>query len=281
MRHILSTHLFVQHRLTVALLDRIQRSGIREIELFCARQHLDYHNPSQIAELKHWFDDSELKVHSMHSPMFSDDIWGRSGPQSVLSLTEISKIKRIVVTDEIKRAVEIADTVPFRYLIQHIGVPDEEYELSKIDAAFNCLDEIVVFAKQLDVEVLLENIPNEFSSAQRLRSFLDTTHLPLHFSFDTGHAHLNGGVEKEFLLMKDLIRSTHVHDNDGESDSHLFPLPDGPTQGGEGAIDWTETMRLLRSIGQQAPLLLELREDPEMENPLDEVRRTFDRLESC
>ncbi len=70
--------------------------------------------------------------------------------------------------DEIKRALEIAETVPFRYLIQHIGVDGEEFDDRKLDAAFTALEELSVFARQRGVEVLLENIPNRFSSAERL-----------------------------------------------------------------------------------------------------------------
>ncbi len=275
MRRVLSTHLFVNHRTTVALLDRILRSGVDEIEIFCARQHLDYRNPQQIDELRHWFRDAELKIHSLHAPMFSDDVWGRSGPQSVLSITETVKAKRMAAVDEIKRAIEIADQIPFRYLIQHIGVADEEFDPAKFDAAFNSLEELTVFGRQLGVEVLVENIPNELSTAERLRTFVDSTHLPLHYCFDTGHAHLSRGVEYEFGLMKDRIRSTHVHDNNGEDDTHLFPMLDD-----DGTIEWKPTMELLRSTDADTPLLLEVREVDEMENPLVEVQRAFEELES-
>ena len=273
-RHALSTYLFVEHRVTVALLDRILKSGIKEIEFFCARQHLDYHNKRQIVELGHWLRDSEMSVHSFHSPLFSDDVWGRSGPRSVVSLTEKSKARRIEVTDEIKRVIEIADTIPFRYLIQHVGMEDEEFEEDKLEAAFNCLDELIVFGKQLGVEILVENTPNDFSSAQRLQYLLSTTHLPISFCFDTGHANLHKGVEYEFLLMKDRIRSTHIHDNDGKEDIHLFPLN---SEG--GSVEWTPTMELLRTLPEDVPLVMELREDDEMENPLAEARRSLDRLE--
>src|SRR5579885_2865745 len=125
MQHVISTHVFVQHRLTVALLDRIVKAGFTQIEIFCARQHIDYRNRAQVEELAHWFRDSELKVHSLHSPMYTDTIWGRSGPHAVISITESNKAKRIAATDEIKRALEIAEMIPFRYLIQHIGVGGE------------------------------------------------------------------------------------------------------------------------------------------------------------
>ncbi|MBM3775443.1 MAG: sugar phosphate isomerase/epimerase [Acidobacteria bacterium] len=273
MQRALSTHLFVGHRLTVAQLDRIQRSGIPAVEIFCARQHLDYRNRSQIAELAHWFRDSDLKLHSLHAPMYTDEIWGRSGPHAVITITEKVKSQRLQMVDEIKRAIEIAELIPFRYLVQHIGVSGEEYNEHKVEAAFSALEQLTLFAGQRGVEVLLENIPNGLSSAERLVGFLEATHLDLNFVFDVGHAHLAGGVEAEFEVMKERIRSTHVHDNDGKEDKHLFPL-----LGDGGSVDWRAAMRLLRSRAGQYPLLLELREIPD-KNLLSEVDRLFDRLE--
>src|SRR5450631_4664134 len=95
MQHVLSTHLFVQHRLTVAQLDKIQHAGIPAVEIFCARQHLDYRDRAQIAELGHWFRDSDLKLHSIHSPMYTDEIWGRSGPHAAINICELTKSKRM------------------------------------------------------------------------------------------------------------------------------------------------------------------------------------------
>lgn len=275
MNHAISTHLFVNHRLTVAMLDRIQQAGIPAVEIFCARQHLDYRNKAQITELGHWFRDSRIKLHSLHSPMYNDEIWGRSGPHSVITITETVKGRRLEMVDEIKRALEVAEIVPFRYLIQHIGVGGEEFDLRKFDAAFSALEQISLFARQRGVEVLLENIPNELSSAERLLQFIELTHLNLNFVFDTGHAHMNEGVETAYRLMKDRIRSTHVHDNDGVNDIHLFPLMN---QG--GTIDWKNAMENLRSGESQYPLLLELRERPEIANPLDAVAEVFDKLEN-
>jgi sugar phosphate isomerase/epimerase len=275
MTHALSTHLFANHRLTTATLERIQNVGIPLVEIFCARQHLDYRNRAQVAELGHWFRDSELKLHSLHAPMYTDDVWGRSGPHSVINITEPVKAKRVAIVDEIKRAIELAEYVPFRYLIQHIGVSGEEFSERKVDAAFDSLDELAVFAQQRGVEILLENIPNGMSSAERLVNFLNETHVKANFCFDVGHAHMNEGVEAAFELMKDRIRSTHVHDNNGTDDVHLFPL-----LANGGTVDWKKTMDLLRSDNGQFPLLLELKEVPEFSHPLDAVAEIFDRLEN-
>lgn len=274
MDRVLSTHLFVNHRLTVAWLNRVMQAGIPAVEIFCARQHLDWRDRAQITELGHWFGDADLKLHSLHSPMYTDEIWGRSGPHSIVTITEPVKSQRLPMVDEIKRALEIAETVPFKYLIQHLGVSGEAFSDHKIDAAFSALEELSIFARQRGVQILLENIPNELSSAERLKYFVEVTHLDLGFVFDVGHANIGEGVEAEFDVMKDRIRSTHVHDNDGKADKHLFPLL---AEG--GTVDWKRTMSLLRSRPGQFPLMLELKEVEGMEHSLDRVNEIFEGLE--
>jgi len=284
MQRALSTHLLVNHRLTTIWLERIWDAGIPLVEIFCARQHLDYRNRAQVAELGHWFRDSELQLHSLHSPMYNDEYGGRSGPQAVINITEPVKSKRIPMLDEIKRVLEIAETVPYRYLVQHIGVTGQEYDERFVDAAFTALEEISVFARQRGVEVLLENTPNALESAERLLMFLRATHLDLNICLDVGHAHMNEGIETAYRLLKSRIRSTHIHDNNGKEDLHLFPmLADNTYKLGKtraDSIDWGSTMQLLRSEEGCYPLLLELREVPDMGPPFDTLRKVFDALES-
>jgi sugar phosphate isomerase/epimerase len=206
--------------------------------------------------------------------MYSDDVWGRSGPNAVISITEPVKSRRLRMVDEIKRALDIAEVVPFRYLIQHLGVGGEEFDEFKVEAAFSALEELSMFAQQRGVELLLENTPNALSSADRLLTFFELTHMHLNVCLDVGHANMKGSVETEFKLLKPRIRSTHIHDNNGAEDSHLFPLgSDG------GTIDWTRTMELLRSVAADVPLLLELREVAGMEHPIQVARTILDQLE--
>src|SRR4029078_4606360 len=134
------------------------------------------------------------------------------------------KSKRIPMLDEIKRALEVAETIPFPYLIQHIGVTGQEYDERSVDAAFTALEELSLFARERGVEVLLENTPNALASAERLLMFLNTTHLDLNICLDVGHAHMNQGVESAFPSLKSRIRSTHGHDNNWKEDFHPFPM---------------------------------------------------------
>lgn len=275
MNQALSTRLFANQRLTGVTLERIWNAGIPAIEIFCARQHLDWRTTAQIREIGAWFRDSQLRVHSLHSPLHNDPFSGRGGPQSVITITEPVKTKRHTMVDEIKRVLEVAEIIPFRYLVQHLGVPGEEYDERKIDAAFSALEELSLFARQRGVEVLLQNSSNGLSTPERLNLFNEVTHLNLGYCFDTGHAHLTGSLEDAYRAMQSRIRSTHIHDNNGEEDQHLFP--EAP---GAGTIRWPETMDLLRSAPDRYPLLLDLKENPELAHPLDAVKRVFERLET-
>jgi sugar phosphate isomerase/epimerase len=209
--------------------------------------------------------------------MYSDDVWGRSGPNSRINITEPIKSKRLLMLDEIKRALDIAEVIPFRYLVQHLGVAEEEYDEAKVESAFTALEEINLFARERGVEILLENTPNNLSSAERLVNFLAQTHLKLNFCLDVGHANLREGVSTAFTIMKGRIKSTHLHDNDGIGDTHLWPFF---SEG--GTIDWKNTMDLFRTQPGQFPLLLELREYPEFPLPqsLEIIKQIFEKLET-
>lgn len=271
----LSTHLFVHHRLTTAVLQRIASAGILTVEIFCARQHIDYDNKQQAGEIAAFLADSPLKVHSIHLPMFNDEYWGKGGPASIVDIASPSKPKRIAAVDEVKRALDLADLFPFQFAVQHLGVGfDDEWSLHKVDAGFSSLDELKSFARQRGVEILLENIPNAHSKARKLVEFFEITHLNLGVCFDVGHAHIMEGVQPAFEILEDRIKSLHVHDNNGVDDKHLFPGIHA-----EGTVDWSRTMELLRRGADRYPLLLELKEDPSMADPLGQALNVFENLE--
>jgi len=117
----------------------------------------------------------------------------------------------------------------------------------------------------------MENIPNELSTADRLVEFIKTMHFDdIGVCFDCGHAHMMNGIPEAFAILKNHICSTHVHDNNKDKDSHLWP--------GNGSIDWKQTMELLRTAPQKPPLLLEI-DGEEKKSPSDEVSATFQKLE--
>lgn len=251
MEFALSTHLFVGERLSSHILDQILAAGFRTIELFAARQHLDYHDKNHVRDVAEWFRDHDVKLYSLHAPLYADLDWGRLGGPP-LSVAHLQRGRRIESMEEIKRAIEVAELLPFRYLILHLGLPGEEYDLAKFDAAMTSIEHLKIFAKERGAQVLLENTPNELSTPERLLQFISYTRLAdLKICFDTGHAHMTCGVPEAFRILRAHIASTHVHDNRRAKDDHLLPF--------DGEINWEQTVRDFRSVDGQFPILFELR----------------------
>jgi sugar phosphate isomerase/epimerase len=268
----ISTHVYVRERLHTGLLDGLLHAGAEAIEIFGARGHFDYANRrSHVKEIGDWFRDKGIPLNSIHSPMYSDYEWGRRGSPPV-NIAALDKRARIEAMDEIKRAIEVAEQIPFKFLVQHIGVSLEEWDPKKSDAAMTSIEHLKAFAKPLGVTVLLENIPNELSTPDRLRELIHNAHFDdVGVCFDVGHAHIMGRVLPAFDLLKPLIRSTHVHDNAGEHDDHLWP--------GDGTVNWEETMNLLRSAPQVPPLLLEIKGEGKT-NIVEGMTKAFRKLEA-
>ena len=68
MQRVLSTYLFVNHKLTAALVGEAARAGVSAIELFCSRGHFDYRSGDDARELASWLAGNNLTLHSIHSP---------------------------------------------------------------------------------------------------------------------------------------------------------------------------------------------------------------------
>jgi sugar phosphate isomerase/epimerase len=278
MRRAMSTLIYARReRLHPGLLDRMVNGGAEAIEIFAARGHFNYTDRQHIREMGNWFRSTGVTFHSMHSPMHADDEWGRSG-STPINIAAVEKRDRIAAMDEIKRALEVAEQVPFQFLVQHVGVSNEESTEHKLEAAMTSLEHLHAFAKPLGVQLLVENIPNELSAPDSLMALLHAGRfVDVGVCFDLGHAHLLSSVKEAFEVLKDRIRSTHVHDNRKDRDSHLWP---GDIPASEGGIDWNEAMSLLRTAPQVPPLLLEI-EGVEGENVSEKMAEAFGKLEKA
>ena len=271
MEYGLSTYLYVNDRLNSHILDRILGAGFQNIELFAARQHLDYTDRNQVRDVAQWFRDHEVKLHSVHAPLYSDPDWGRSGGFAI-SIAYLERRLRVESMDEIKRAIDIADDLPFRYLVVHMGLPDDEYDLTRLDAVMTSLEHLKVSVKDRGVQLLLENVPNELGTPERLVQFIQHTHLNVGICFDTGHAYMRRGIHPAFETLSTYIASTHVHDNHGEKDDHLMPF--------EGDIDWTEAVRDLRRGNGRFPVVFEVRECGPDTTSLSRLAEVIERMEA-
>jgi len=268
---VLSTYLFRSQRLGPALLDEVQHAGIPQLELYCARSHFDYRSPQAVRELAGWMDHHDLCVHSIHAPT-SRELGTARENSSPISVSDLERVRRLDAVDEIKRAIELAEVIPFRCAVLHLGGGREAQDPRRTEAAMSSLEHLCLFAKQRGVTIALENTAGEYASPSALRQFIADTRLhDLRLCFDVGHAHLWEGVRPGFDAMRDLVVTTHLHDNSGERDDHLFP--------GQGSIDWDATMAALATAEQELPMVLEIRETSPDAKPLPTVISAFERLE--
>jgi sugar phosphate isomerase/epimerase len=282
MQRLISTYLFVSRKLTRELLGQIAAAGFSGVEIFCSRAHFDYSSKAEAREMAGILADHRLTLTSLHAPTSRDLSATRESGQP-LSICEVERVRRIEAMDELKRAIDVAEELPFPRMIFHMGGTRETADQRKRDAAFSSLEHLILHARHVGVQICVENTTSEMGDPAYLRAFYDETRLSgLRFNFDIGHAHLGDGaeherIEKSFAPLRELAVGVHVHDNHGEKDEHLPPY--------EGTIDWGPAIKVLKSAPDgNLPLLLELKEKTGPDAPsggeqLAAARKAMDRFE--
>lgn len=282
MQRILSTYLQVSKKLTPELVAQISGAGFEGLEVFCSRAHFDYASRQDVRALAGALEANRLSLASIHAPT-SRDMSATRESGIPLSVCEVERVRRIEAMDEFKRAIDVAEDLPFPRMVLHMGGSRETTDPRKRDAAFSTLEHLILHARHVGVTIAVENTTSEMSEPSYLRAFVDETRLTgLRFNFDIGHANLADGpaeerLAKSFEPLRDLTVSVHLHDNRGEKDEHLPPY--------EGSIDWAAAIPMLKSAPEKnLPIVLELKEKTGADAPgfaeqLAAARSALDRFE--
>lgn len=221
------------------------------MEVFCAPQHFSYRDAQAIRELGDALGEHRLRLHSLHSPTERDLAPGRESGVPI-SISDPERIRRLDAVDEIKRALDVAERIPFQFLVQHIGHGRQMADPRKLDAAFTSLENLSMFAKARGVTITLENTPDELGAPASLQHFITDTHLhDLKLCFDIGHAHVEDGVTAGFEAMRERVVTAHIHDNHGDKDEHLLPF--------DGTIEWDAALRAIAGLPQPLPFVFEIK----------------------
>jgi len=249
MLRILSTHLFLNQRLHPGLMEMACRAGAQGVEVFAARQHFDYTSREHVSELAAWFGSNSLEPFSMHAPMFPDREMGRAGAPAV-NVLHPEKSRRIDAMDEIKRALEAAERIPFKNLVVHLGENSDRWSPRSIEYGMTALEHLGAFARPLGVRLLVENLLSEATTPEHLVTLLEMSHLDVGVCLDLGHAHMDLGTVEAIATLGNRIGSLHVHDNHRTKDEHLWP--------GDGTIDWPATVKALQELPNSPATVLEI-----------------------
>ncbi len=271
----ISSHVFLSHRLHPGLLDVFARAGAQGVELFAARQHFDYTNRPHIRELAEWFAANSTEAFSMHAPLYSDMEMGRGGSPAV-NVIHPEKSRRIDAVDEVKRALEVAETLPFRFLILHLGEREDTWGPRALEHSISALEHLRAFSSPLGVKVLVENLQGDVARPAHLVEILTVGHFrDIGVCLDVGHANIGDGVPAALLDLNAHVRSAHLHDNKGDKDTHLWP--------GDGTINWDETLGGLKAAPQTPAGVLEIHYTlgDSAETVGEKAKKAFDRMDAA
>lgn len=239
----ISTQVYRNSRLSLELLESIRKAGYSRIELFCNRPHLDFHDRALLRSIARWFRDNELPPPSMHLPFLEN-----TGPKQKIWFSVLDPERRLreSAMDEIKRSLEFAELLHPAYAVMHFGNPEDTFNPVMLDFGYAAVSQIEAFA---GVRIMIENIPNEMSTIERIQEFKSVAGMPdLGICYDSGHAHLqgiSGGFEH--------VQATHMHDNHGKDDEHLWPF--------EGTIDWRALIQNLAAAKYNGTFVFETRDN--------------------
>ena len=158
--------------------------------------------------------------------------------------------------DVIGRSIEAAAVLGARYLVVHPIWHEKnghtiETRARFLDVNAKAIKKWLPKAQACGVVLLSENILWGASKNPRIIADLvkkvDSDWFG--WCFDVGHAHCSG-YEAEILRKCSVVpMSLHIQDNDGSGDGHLIP--------GDGNIDWTAFLAVLRDVGYLGDCVLE------------------------
>ncbi len=270
----ISTHLYHGVRLDRDHLVEIAAHGFDAVEIFATRTHFDYHDERAVVGIAGHLADAGLRAHAVHAPTtesYRDGVWGAS-----YSVAHGDEARRRAAVEEAGAAIRAAHGLGAGLVVVHPGIPTAQSPATRDnrrDAFVRSVEELQHVAAPLGVRLALEVIPNPIADADALVRLLEDEIEPdgVGICLDTGHAFMQGDVADAIETISGYLITTHLHDNDGEHDSHQVPFA--------GRINWTTTMMAFRKVGYDGTWIFEVAGPEQPRVILERVQRARARME--
>lgn len=161
---------------------------------------------------------------------------------------------RKAAVEELKLCLEAFAQVGARWMNLH---PDRQAPMHDrrfiIERNLQTIRELLPLSRDLNVGLMVENLPGSFNTVRQLGELLDVIpELCLHL--DIGHANLLVDVNTTDELLARYgkrLRHVHLHDNKGGSADLHLPL-------GAGTVDTAHYIRSLQATGYDGTITLEV-----------------------
>lgn len=153
-----------------------------------------------------------------------------------------------------------------------LGWEQEIDAIKTFETNVKIFSEIADYAKTYDVTICIENLPfrnleiSKVDTVIKLIRAVNRSNCKM--CFDVGHAHVfHDDIAEDIKKIGPYLQVLHVHDNNGQFDSHQMPW--------QGSIIWDDFVAGLRNIGFSGCISLETYVDSDM--PL-EVKTSMRKL---
>jgi sugar phosphate isomerase/epimerase len=203
-------------------------------------------------------DHPPLSIWSAHAPWGGQSI--RARKVDLASLDEETARESL---DDLKTSLDWLAELGGKVLVIHPGtLSDPADQDARAQALGRNLNLLADHAQSLGITLTVENMPPGVHPGQSMSDLAEVVRAldrpQIRLALDTGHARITSSPSSAALVAGSLLKTTHVHDNDGFHDTHLPP--------GEGVIEWPVLARALEAIDYRGPIILEciraLRDDP-------------------
>lgn len=224
-------------------------------------QRFRHWDPAACRAVRQGLGEVGLWVHSVHAPFGNE-----------LNILDADPLARLHVVEAHRSVLRGGAELGARVMVMH---PGREYQSERplsgiVAVCVEVVGEVTELAAELGMEVALENVlpAHAIHDHAVIRQIVDTVgHPALGICLDTGHANVVDSVHEAVEVFAGRINHVHLHDNDGQADSHLLPP--------FGSIDWARFYSELSGTGYAGPLTLECHPPEDM--PPDEVVPTVRR----
>jgi sugar phosphate isomerase/epimerase len=176
---------------------------------------------------------------------------GHTAPYLAIA-SPIEELRRAAIV-ELRRCVKVFGALGARWMNIHPSTAPMHERRFTIQKSVETLGELLSFARDCGVGLMIGNAPGQFNTAEQLAELLDPfPELGLHL--DIGHTNLltSHNTEQEILdTYASRVKHVHCHDNKGGSmDLHL-PL-------GAGTINMRQALSALKLSGYDSTITLEV-----------------------
>lgn len=210
-------------------------------------------------------DEGPHALNSWRVSLLKEAIKGRSislsvhAPFADINIASTSPIIRHAIMKRLKKSIRLSAQLNPECWVFHPGIKSAVSDaLPNIDWKLNLKSthELLKEARGNGLRIVIENVPEPFpfllKRAEEFELFyegLGEDGQDLNIAFDVGHASINGQIDEFIEKFRDKIVHAHLHDNNGDIDSHLGI--------GFGKINWPKIIEGLKRVNYRGALVIE------------------------